>query len=130
MALPCRPCRPVTPFIVAAGIVWFFWALWHLPYDIGRGIPIGEMLENRLFWNLVVAILMTWLYNRTNGSILAPALFHPAMNTFGDNLPSTLITQCLLVALAVFAIYYDRMWKRLPSDHLAVYRNPEIEENR
>jgi membrane protease YdiL (CAAX protease family) len=116
--------------IVAAGIVWFFWALWHLPYDIGRGIPIGEMLENRLFWNLVVAILMTWLYNRTNGSILAPALFHPAMNTFGDNLPSTLITQCLLVALAVFAIYYDRMWKRLPSDHLAVYRNPEIEENR
>lgn len=109
------------PVIVAAGIVWFFWALWHLPYDIGRGIPIDEMLKNRLFWNLVVSILMTWLYNRTNGSILAPALFHPAMNTFGNNLPFTPITQYLLVALALFSIIFDRMWKKLPPDHPAAY---------
>jgi membrane protease YdiL (CAAX protease family) len=125
-ALPRLQAR--YPVIVAAGVVWFFWALWHLPYDIGRGIPIAEMLENRLFWNLVVSILMTWLYNRTNGSILAPALLHPAMNTFGNNLPSTPITQYLLVTLAVLAFLLDRMWQILPSDHLAVYRTPEFEE--
>jgi membrane protease YdiL (CAAX protease family) len=126
-ALPRLQAR--YPVIVAAGIVWFFWAFWHLPYDIGRGIPIAEMLVNRLFRNLVVSILMTWLYNRTKGSILAPALFHPAMNTFGNNLPGTPITQYFLVALAVFAFLFDRMWKKLPSDHLAVYRTPEFEEN-
>ena len=123
-ALPRLQAR--YPVIVAGAIVWFFWAFWHLPYDLGRGIPIEEMLKNRLIWNLVVSILMTWLYNRTNGSILAPALFHPAMNTFGNYLPGTNITRGLLVALAVFAILYDRMWRKLPSDHLAVYHDPEM----
>lgn len=79
------------PVIAAVVIVWFFWAFWHLPYDLGRGIPVGKMLENRIVWSLVTAILMSWLYNRTNGSILAPALFHPAMNTFSGNLPVTWI---------------------------------------
>jgi membrane protease YdiL (CAAX protease family) len=123
-ALPRLQAR--YPVIVAGAIVWFFWAFWHLPYDIGRGIPIEEMLKNRLFWNLVVSILMTWLYNRTDGSILAPALFHPAMNTFGNNLPGTWISRGLLIALTVFAILYDRMWRKLPSIHQAVYHEPEM----
>jgi len=123
-ALPRLQAR--YPVIVAGMIVWFFWAFWHLPYDLGRGIPIGEVLKNRLFWNLVSSILMTWLYNRSNGSTLAPALFHPAMNTFGNNLPGTTISRGLLVALAVFAILFDRMWQKLPSDHPAVYRDPAL----
>ena len=126
-ALPRLQAR--YPVIVAALIVGFFWALWHLPYDIGRSIPVGEMLKNRLFWNLLFAILMAWLYNRTKGSILAPALFHPAMNAFGDNLPVTPITQCLFVAVAVLAIVSDRMWKKLPPDDPAVYQTPGIGEN-
>jgi membrane protease YdiL (CAAX protease family) len=35
-------------------------------------------------WNFLVSIIMTWFYNRTNGSLLAPVLFHPAMNAFGN----------------------------------------------
>ena len=124
-ALPRLQAR--YPVIVAGIIVWFFWSLWHLPYDIGRGIPIDEMLKTRLFWNLVSSILMTWLYNRTNGSTLAPALFHSAMNTFQSSLPRTMISRGLLVALAVFAILIDRMWQKLPSDHLAVYRDPALD---
>lgn len=115
------------PVIVAAGIVWFFWAAWHIPYDIGRHIPIAEMLENRLLWNLVVAILMAWLYNRTNGSILAPALFHPAMNAFGNVFSRTPAGNILLIGLTVFAVISDRMWKKLPADHPAVYPgSPQI----
>jgi hypothetical protein len=63
---------------------------------------------------------MTWLYNRTNGSLLAPALFHPAMNTFEINIPNSHITLYLLVALVIFAILFDQMWKKLPSDHPAM----------
>ena len=121
-ALPRLQAR--YPVIVAAGTIWFFWAFWHLPYDFGRGEDIRSILENRIIWNLVVAILMTWLYNRTNGSILAPALFHPAMNTFGNNLPLTPVTLILLVALAIFAIIFDQMWKKLPPEHLAVSKAP------
>jgi membrane protease YdiL (CAAX protease family) len=46
-----------------------------------------ERLQARypvIVWNLAISIIMTWLYNRTHGSILAPALFHLAMNTFGN----------------------------------------------
>jgi membrane protease YdiL (CAAX protease family) len=119
-ALPRLQAR--YPVIVAAGIVWFFWALWHLPYDLGRGDSIGWILENRLFWTLLVAILMTWLYNRTNGSLLAPALFHPVMNAFGNVFSKTPTLRVLLLGLAIFAIVYDRMWRKLPGDSPATYR--------
>ena len=77
---------------------------------------------NRLFWNIVFAILMTWLYNRTNGSILAPALFHPAMNAFGNQFSITNAGRVLFIGLVIFAFVYDRMWEKLPEDSLAVYR--------
>jgi membrane protease YdiL (CAAX protease family) len=52
---------------------------WHLPlfgleYDLQNGLP----------WALSViafAILATWLYKHTQGSLLMPALFHTANNT-------------------------------------------------
>jgi membrane protease YdiL (CAAX protease family) len=124
-ALPRLQAR--YPVIVAALIVGFFWALWHLPYDIGRGIPLDEMLKNRLFWNLLFSILMAWLYNRTNGSILAPALFHPAMNTFGNLFSVNTAGSVLFIGLAIFAIVSVRMWKKLPSDHPAVYQAPSYQ---
>jgi membrane protease YdiL (CAAX protease family) len=111
------------PVLVSAGIVWFFWALWHIPYDIGNHVPIAWMLENRLLWNLVVAILMAWLYNRTNGSILAPALFHPAMNTFGNQFSLNTASRVMIIGLTLIVILTDRMWKKLPDGHLAVMQS-------
>ena len=108
------------PVIVSAGIVWFFWAALHLPFDIGRGDSIGWILESRLYWTLLVSIVMTWLYNRTNGSILAPAIFHPAMNAFGNQF-MTIAARVLILGLTIFVIIHDRMWEKLPSDHPAVY---------
>jgi len=114
------------PVIVAALIVGFFWALWHLPIDIGNGVPAAWILENRLVWNPVVAILMTWLYNRTNGSILAPVLFHSAMNAFGNQFSIITAGNVLFLGLTIHAIVYDRMWEKLPFDHPAVYRESEM----
>lgn len=123
-ALPRLQAR--YPVIVAAGIVWFLWALWHLPYDIGRGDQIAWILENRLLWNLLVSIVMAWLYNRTHGSILAPALFHPAMNAFGNQFSVTLVGRILFIGLTIFAIVSDRMWKKLPPDDPAIYVSPQL----
>jgi membrane protease YdiL (CAAX protease family) len=119
-ALPRLQAR--YPVIVAAGIVWFFWALWHLPYDIGRGDKVAWILENRLFWNLLFSILMVWLYNRTHGSLLAPALFHPAMNAFGNQFSLTTAGRILFIGLAIFAIVSDRMWEKLPEENPAGYK--------
>jgi membrane protease YdiL (CAAX protease family) len=118
------------PVIIAIGIVYFFWALWHIPYDIGLGTPVDRIILNRTFYTFLFSVLFSWVYNRTKGSILAPALFHSSINSFGNNLPGTTASTVLLVALAIFAIVYDKMWKKLPFDHLAVYQEPIVEENR
>lgn len=109
------------PVIVAIAIVWFFWALWHVPYDVGQGVPIESMLFNRLLLNSIWAVLFAWVYNRTKGSLLAPAIFHPAMNSFGDILPRTDAATVLFIILALAVVVYDRMWRKLPADSQAVH---------
>jgi len=113
--------------IAASVIVGVLWALWHLPYDLApenRGPSLTWFLEYRLFWRVVFAVILAWFYNRTNGSLLAPVLFHPAMNAFGNAFFGTAISKVLFIALMIFAIVSDRMWMKLPSDHPAVYRAP------
>jgi hypothetical protein len=44
------------------------------------------------------------------------------MNTLANTLPVTNAGSVLLVIFAFFAILVDRMWKKLPLDHLAVYQ--------
>lgn len=115
--------------IAAAVIVGVLWALWHLPYDLApdnKGPSLAWFLEYRLFWRVVFAVILAWLYNRTNGCLLVPVLFHPAMNAFGNAFFGTAISKVLFIALMIFAIVSDRMWKKLPSDHPAVYQEPQI----
>jgi membrane protease YdiL (CAAX protease family) len=119
-ALPRLQAR--YPIIVSALIVGFFWAMWHLPSDIGTNTPFTRILTNRLFFNLIFSILMAWLYNRTNGSILAPVLFHTAMNVFGNQFSVNIASSTLFIGLAIVAIISDRMWKKLPPEHPAVHQ--------
>jgi uncharacterized protein len=64
-------------------IFGFFWWLWHLP---AMFIPGRFMTDNLLvFLALLVVIMLTsvlftWVYNNTNGSILAAMLLHTSMN--------------------------------------------------
>jgi len=52
-----------------------------------------------LFWRVVFGVILTWLYNRTNGSLLAPVLFHPVMNAFGNAFFGTAMSKVLCIAL-------------------------------
>ena len=79
--------------IVAGLMVAYLWSFWHLPYDIGEGVPAAWIIQNRLFWTPLLGILM---------------------------------------GLATYAVVSDRMWKKLPPDHPAVYREPgmiDLEKN-
>lgn len=64
--------------LFATFILWVFWALWHLPaffYLYDPAIVIGFLLGI-----LAGAIVFTWLYNSTGGSILMVVLFHGVFN--------------------------------------------------
>jgi membrane protease YdiL (CAAX protease family) len=58
-------------------ILGVVWAIWHLPLTFTVGAP---MANNSIALLLVLlpaeAVVYTWLYQRTRGSILAAALFH------------------------------------------------------
>jgi hypothetical protein len=47
------------------------------------------------------------------------------MNAFGNQFSITTAGNVIFIALTVFVIVHDRMWKKLPSDHPAVYQHPE-----
>lgn len=64
--------------LTATFILWIFWAFWHLPmffYSYQLSILPGFLIG--LFAG---AIILTWLYNSSEGSILMVALWHGTFN--------------------------------------------------
>jgi membrane protease YdiL (CAAX protease family) len=64
----------------ATAVVGIFWVVWHLP------LLISDPTDQRppfpyTFWLLALAVLLTWLYNSTGGSVLIAIVFHAAANT-------------------------------------------------
>ena len=83
--------------LIASLIVAPVWALWHLPL-VGNEFP----------WPIVFAFLLslfgatfmlTWLFNRTDGSVFLPMLFHAAVNTIGAGLIFPLFSGAALIVL-------------------------------
>ena len=72
--------------LVASLIVGVIWTIWHLPKFFGTGLN-GDL---SLFWYTLftlAAVLYTWLYNNTRGSLLMVVLLHATQNTAGMFLP-------------------------------------------
>jgi membrane protease YdiL (CAAX protease family) len=64
--------------LLATVILWFFWALWHLPaffYSLDPAIAPGWLIGQ-----FAGAILFTWLFNSCGGSILIIAVWHGCFN--------------------------------------------------
>jgi len=92
-------------------VIAFFWFAWHLPLKV-----INPDVVPYLFYGLCFipqSIFLTWLFNRTNGSILAVGIAQVSVNVAGKYLfpPSNiwLIVQFILVAILILI---DRMWDK------------------
>jgi uncharacterized protein len=82
---------------MALGMIW---AVWHLPLIWTD----GNALEGTNFWLLLArlpatSVIFTWVYQHTNGSVVAAAVFHGSLNLFsvapptpGDPLTPAVIT--------------------------------------
>lgn len=110
--------------LVSSLVLGLFWAVWHAPARFG-GIEAKSVSDTIVEWGLilVVTVILTWFYNRTNGSILITALMHPAMNTTGQFLTGSLGAVILLFVIMLFVIVIDRMWRRLPPENPAIYQS-------
>ena len=104
--------------LIASLLVWFPWALWHAPLDLSGGMGRSWMyfLQVRVIFLLPIAIVLTWLYNRSGGNLLCVAIFHAAMNTFPFVLPYAPKALGLVILFAAIVIFTDRMWRLRPCD--------------
>jgi uncharacterized protein len=74
--------------LVSSLVLGVIWAVWHLPLFFMRGSLLSEVIPlwSTQFWVsmgpgiLATAVIMTWIYNNTQRSIIAAILFHFMMN--------------------------------------------------
>ena len=118
--------------LVAILVLNFFWGPWHFFLWQAEG---GRPIFSLVFWAktylelLPGTFIISWFYNRSKGSILVAGIAHTAANTtfaFFPNLDWT-VFNLTVAAVALVLIVVDRMWKKLPADHPAVYREPALE---
>jgi len=106
------------------------WINWHLFLWKAEGNPFSswEYWIIQYALHITTALIIGWVYNRSKGSILVTGITHAAANT-GNAVFSSMDPLVLVLTLAVAAlvlILADRMWKKLPADHPAVYQTPEL----
>lgn len=105
------------------------WAVWHTPLFLYRPGYTTMGLAGVIGWFfslLTGAVLLTWLYNESRGSILVVALFHATIDvvftsegssTLVVNAAGALLTVCgILVLLATGPGYLSRSGKVVRSD--------------
>ena len=69
--------------LISSLILGVIWGVWHLPLLLA-GVGSANSVVELLSWQALVAIFFTWVFNNTNGSILAVVIFHAMVNTSGD----------------------------------------------
>jgi membrane protease YdiL (CAAX protease family) len=115
--------------LITIFLLWFLMVIWHIPNDIVQYKNGGYLLIRFAIYP-VITTLFSWIYNRTNGSILAVALFHASMNSMNPlmgKFPVTPASNIMLIIFAITVVLSNRMWRKLPGDHPAVYaENNEI----
>lgn len=121
-ALPRLQAR-ISP-LVASLIISLFWINWHWFLWQAEGNPVFSWQ----YWivqyalHIPASVIIGWFYNRSKGSILVAGIAHAAANTADGFLNLDLTVFPLTLAfVALVLIVVDRMWKKLPSDHPAVY---------
>lgn len=117
--------------LVACLVLNVFWPLWHLFLWMAEGKPVSspEYWGQSYLAHLSATVTIVWFYNRSKGSILVAGIAHAAANTifaFFTNLDWAIYNWTAAVA-ALVLILVDRMWKRLPVYHPAVYPTSPLE---
>ncbi|MFC1786529.1 type II CAAX prenyl endopeptidase Rce1 family protein [Halobacteriota archaeon] len=84
-------------------ILGFIWGLWHIPYFwIGEEVVYTYTIIPLILSAILIAILLTWLYNNTGGSILVALVFHAMFNYSAQIFPALETQQGGLFYLILF----------------------------
>ena len=109
-ALPRLEARfsPLTANLILA----LFWALWHLPLPQARGLGNPAAFVEYYVGTFSHCILISWLFNRTGGSILVAGLLHVFSNVSRLYIPETSAFLVIRPAFCVALIMILGMWRK------------------
>jgi membrane protease YdiL (CAAX protease family) len=94
-------------------IIGVFWGLWHVPLHLLGYFPYGALGAVIRIFDIPTAIIFTWLFNRTKGSLLPVLFLHSSRNTTSLFLPRHfLVSNIVWTLLALFAVVLDKMWHK------------------
>jgi uncharacterized protein len=98
--------------LTASVLLGSIWGLWHLPAFVLSGLPQNQLsLPAFLVGTVALAVLMTWVFQHTKGSLVPPILIHWIFNT--DFLPRgtlPVLTALLTLAAVVIVGLNRRAW--------------------
>ncbi|NHI89427.1 MAG: CPBP family intramembrane metalloprotease [Candidatus Thorarchaeota archaeon] len=100
---------------VSSLIVAIIWAGWHAPMFLYNENLMSLGPIGTVFWTIGLmfgSVLLTWIYNNTEGSILMTAIWHGTFNTFSAaagqaaSVPSGIISMLVMVVVVLVVIIY------------------------
>jgi membrane protease YdiL (CAAX protease family) len=129
-ALP-RLQMHVSP-LIAALILSLIWVPWHMFLWQAEGRQINTIS----FWllsylvHIPAGVIICWIFNRSRGSILAAGIAHAAANTIMALIgnPDVYAFAITLYVFVVVIVFTDRMWRKLPESHPAIYQKTPMGE--
>lgn len=65
--------------LISTMIVGFLWGFWHMSFDLGL---FGFLIF--IVTAIEMSILMTWIYHKTNGSLILMTLWHFSINVLNQ----------------------------------------------
>jgi uncharacterized protein len=112
--------------LAATAVLSIFWTIWHLPLFLFNSgymkMGLGEFMGLSLSFFLG-AVIFTWLYNSTKGSILIAAIYHGASDiVFTTPSPGNLdiVTGVLMTVLGIVILLTHKPATLSRADKLAV----------
>ncbi|MHA2341362.1 MAG: CPBP family intramembrane glutamic endopeptidase [Candidatus Hodarchaeales archaeon] len=78
--------------VISSIVLGILWVGWHLPLFLTPGEGRSHEIQYFplfLVMAILLAIIFTWFYNNTNGSILTAIIFHTTVNFSGILIPVT-----------------------------------------
>jgi membrane protease YdiL (CAAX protease family) len=111
--------------LVSSLIIGVIWTTWHIPKFLvaGYDTPLGWYL----LMTMARAVLFTWVYNGTGGSLLLVTIFHAAINTAYVFLPVAphgvgqeqiymiaVVTECIVALVVTLVAGPSKLSRTLP----------------
>jgi uncharacterized protein len=107
--------------LVVGLIIGIMWTIWHLPlYWTGDYTGGVEAAAIRFIWNTALGVLFAWVYNESNGNLLAALILHTSNNIIASlfapgNYYMMWAVEIVFIAIVVIVTKFWRKTDKLPT---------------